>query len=72
MKVDIYSLGSMGVWYIVNQDDFMNAIDSTWAFKYKRYPDGLIKKFNTRFCARSNQQLEGIDFFETYDPADNG
>jgi hypothetical protein len=46
----------------------MNIINSTWAFKCKRYPDGLIKKFKARFCARGDQQLQGIDFFETYAP----
>ena len=46
----------------------MNVISSTWAFKYKRYSDGLIKKFKARFCACRDQQLEGIDFFETYAP----
>jgi hypothetical protein len=46
----------------------MNAIHSTWASKWKRYPDGLIKKFKARFCACGDQQLEGIDFFETYVP----
>ena len=45
-----------------------DVIDSTWAFKLKRYPDGLIKKFKARFCARGDQQIEGIDFFETYAP----
>jgi hypothetical protein len=35
-------------------------------FKCKRYPDGLIKKFKAHFYARGNEQLEGIDFFETY------
>ena len=38
----------------------MNVIQSIWAFKLKRFPDGLIKKFNARFCARGDQQLEGI------------
>ena len=46
----------------------MNVIDSTWAFKLKRYPDGLVKKFKARFCARGDQQIEGVDFFETYAP----
>jgi len=46
----------------------MNIINSTWAYKCKRYPDGLIKKFKARFCARGDQQLHGIDFFETYAP----
>ena len=46
----------------------MNVLKSTWAFKLKRYPDGLIKKFKARFYARGDMQLEGIDFFETYAP----
>jgi hypothetical protein len=39
---------------------------STWAFKCKRYPGGLIKKFKARLCARGDKQLEGTDFFDTY------
>jgi len=46
----------------------MNIISSTWAFRCKRYPDGRIKKFKARFCARGDQQLEGIDFVETNAP----
>ncbi|EJK72404.1 hypothetical protein THAOC_06069 [Thalassiosira oceanica] len=29
---------------------------------------GLIKKFKARFCARGDQQLKGVDFFEVYAP----
>ena len=46
----------------------MNVLKSIWAFKLKRNPDGLIKKFKAQFCARGDMQLEGIDFFETYAP----
>ena len=46
----------------------MNVIDSTWEFKCKHYPDGLIRKFKARYFARGNEQWEGIDFFETYAP----
>jgi hypothetical protein len=53
---------------VVKREDDMNIINSTWAFKCKRYPNGLIKKFKARFCACGDQQLEGIDFFETYAP----
>ena len=28
----------------------------------------MIKKLKARFCARGDQQVEGIDFFETYAP----
>jgi hypothetical protein len=31
-----------------------NVLPSTWAFKIKRYPDGRVKKFKARFCARGD------------------
>lgn len=66
---EIETLQSMDVWEVVDRDDAtMNVIDSIWAFKLKRFPDGMVKKFKARFCARGDQQLEGIDFFETYAP----
>ncbi len=63
MELEIFTLESIKAWQVVDQEDEMNAISSTWAFKYKRYPDCLIKKFKARFCACRDQQLEGIDFF---------
>ena len=68
MKVEIDTLESMGAWEIVDRYVSMNFIDSTWDFKCKRYPDGLIKEFKARFCAGGDQQLEGIDLFENYAP----
>ena len=67
-KVEIGTLESMNAWEVVDREDGMNVLQSIWAFKIKRYPDGLIKKFKARFCARGDQQLEGVDFFETYAP----
>ncbi len=46
----------------------MNVLPSTWAFKIKRFPDGSVKKFKARFCARGDRQKEGIDFFKTWAP----
>ena len=63
---EIDTLEEMGACHIVECDDDMNDIHSTWAFKLKRYPDGLVKKFKAWFCARGDQQLEGIYFFKTY------
>ena len=67
-KVEIATLERMGAWEVVKRTVDMNVIQSTWAFKCKRFPDGLIKKFKARFCARGDQQIEGVDFFETYAP----
>ena len=67
MKLEIATLEAIDAWSVIDRLDH-HVIASTWAFKCKRYPDGLIKKFKARFCARGDQQLEGIDFFETYAP----
>ena len=65
---EIQTLEDMNAWDVVDRPDGKNVIESTWAFKLKQFPDGLVKKFKARFCARGDQQLEGIDFFETYAP----
>ncbi len=55
-------------WDLVPRLPGMNVLPSTWVFKIKRYPDGSVKKFKARFCARGDKQLEGIDYFETWAP----
>jgi hypothetical protein len=58
----------LGCWELIRRTAKMNVMPSTWAFKCKRYPDGRIKKFKARFCARGDRQQEGVDFFETWSP----
>jgi hypothetical protein len=54
-------------WTLVPRLPHMHVLPFTWAFKVKCYPDGSVKKFEARLiCARGNQQLEGIDYFETW------
>jgi hypothetical protein len=49
----------------------MNVLPSIWDLICKRFPDGLIRKLKARFCARGDNQMEGIDFFETLSPVCN-
>ena len=67
-EAEIMTLESKDSWTVVERTDDMNVLPSTWAFKLKRFPDGTVKKFKGRFCARGDKQIEGIDFFETYSP----
>jgi len=46
----------------------MNILDSTWAYKYKRYPYGDIREFKARFCCKGDQQVFRIDYFDTFAP----
>ena len=66
--LEVMTLEDMDAWEVVDQTPEMNVLPSTWAFKCKRFPDGLIKKFKARFYARGDRQIEGVDYFETYAP----
>ncbi len=72
MKLEIATLENIDAWSVIDRYDSSGAphhvIPSTWVFKCKRYPDGHIKKFKARFCARGDKQLKRIDFFEAYAP----
>ena len=46
----------------------VTTLPSTWAFKIKYYPDGQLRKFKGRFCARGNKQVEGIHYTDKYVP----
>lgn len=46
---EIKTLEDMETWDIIDCPDGINPIDSTWAFKCKRFPDGQIKKFKGHF-----------------------
>ena len=68
MQVEIDTLAGLNSWDQVKRTHKMNVIPSTWAFKVKRYPDGLVRKLKARFCVRGDTQIEGVDFFDTYAP----
>ena len=65
---EVATLQNIGTWEQVERKPDMNVIQSTWAFKIKRFPDGLARKLKSRLCVRGDQQIEGVDFFDTYAP----
>lgn len=67
-KKEYNTLTNMRAWEIVDRPIGATVLGILWAFKIKRFPDGLIKSFKGRLCARGDQQIEGVDFFETYAP----
>ena len=70
MDIEIEQLLEKDPWEIVSISSIKgkNILDSTWAFCRKRYPDGRVRKLKARWCVRGDQQIEGVDFFETYAP----
>jgi hypothetical protein len=69
MEVEMNTLEvDLEAWHLVRREPWMNVLCSKWAFRVKRFPNGLVKKFKARFCVRGDMQIEGVDFFETWAP----
>jgi hypothetical protein len=55
MRVELNTLvNKFKCWDLVERLPEMNVLPSTWAFKIKSFPDGSVKKFKARFCARGD------------------
>jgi hypothetical protein len=68
MEAEIMILIELDVFEIVEKDNNMKVLSGVWALKRKRYPDGSIRKLKARYCARGFEQVEGVDYFETFAP----
>ena len=54
---------NMDPWEVVPREEAgeSSILDSTWAFKSKRFPDRRIQKYKARICVRGDQQEHGFD-----------
>jgi hypothetical protein len=68
MEIEINTLIQMQAFIVVDKQPWMNVVSSVWAFKWKRYPDGSIRKLKARIYACGFEQIEGVDYFETFAP----
>ena len=69
MWKEVMTLQDIDVWDQVPREQVHQPIvKSTWAFKVKRFPSGLVRKLKSRFCVRGDTQTEGVDYFESFAP----
>ena len=79
MQKEIQELEAHGTWTIMKRADIPQErqkdgtlatpkiLAGTWAFRIKRFPDGLMRKIKARFCVRGDLQTD-VDVFDTYAP----
>ena len=65
---EIKSLKELGTWELVIPPDGSNIITCKWVYKVKHNADGTIERFKARLVARGFQQIESIDYEETFAP----
>ena len=57
MDKEIASLEKMGTWEIIDRSSLpkgATVVPGTWAQRIKRYPDGRLNKFKSRWCVRGD------------------
>ena len=67
MVQEISTLNALKAWTLVPRLPYMKVLPSTWAFRIKRFPTGLVKKLKARICVMGNRQTD-VDPFECYAP----
>ena len=76
MKSEIDDLEKHETWHTVKESEVpakadgtkANILPCTWVLRIKRYPDGRLRKFKARICARGDRQIAGVDYGESFAP----
>ena len=68
MKYKIGSMYENKVWTLVDLPDDRQAIENKWIFKKKTYADGNVTIYKARLVAKGFQQVQGVDYDETFSP----
>ena len=63
---ELKPLADLSSFKMVSRPRGGNVLQSTWVYKRKRYPDGSLRKYKAIFCVRGDQQIDGLDVFDTY------
>jgi len=68
MQVELTALENTGTWKIIDLPYHAKPIGCRWIYKVKYHADGSIERYKARFVAKGYNQVEGLDYFDTYSP----
>jgi hypothetical protein len=68
MNTELDALAKNHTWSLVDLPAHIKPIGSKWVYKIKHKADGSIERYKARLVAKGYNQVEGIDYFDTFSP----
>lgn len=68
MQQELKALETNKTWDVVKLPQGKRPIGSKWVYKVKLKADGSVERYKARLLAKGYNQVEGIDFFDSFSP----